>query len=119
MAIMLNFHPKYKEEVVKGNQTTTVRLGDRSSKYRLGEKVILSIGEKWCLTKIGEGIIESAYVKSFGELTPEDLLGASSDSHTLEGLRECLNAYYRQKIEDEDMVTVVKFKRIEGEELPG
>lgn len=115
MAIMLNFHPKYKEEIIKGNKTTTFRLGDRTHKYHLGDQVILSIGEKWCLTKIGEGIIEDIAVKSVGQLTEEDLEGESADSRTLDGLKQSLHTYYRQKIAAEDLVTMVKFKKIEAE----
>lgn len=110
MAIMLNFHPQYKELVLQGSKTTTIRLGDRTDKYIIGEKVILSIGEKWCLTKIAEGIIEKAYSKTLGELNQQDLEGESEDSRTLAGVRETLKKYYRHAVEDEEMITVVKFR---------
>lgn len=109
MAIMLNFHPQYKDLILKGQKTTTVRLGDRTDKYKVGENVILSIGEKWCLTKIGEGIIKEVYTKQMGELSKFDLAGESLDSNTPEGLRECMQMYYRHTIDNEDQVTIVRF----------
>jgi len=105
MTIMLNFHPQYKEMVLQGKKTTTIRLGDRTDKYKIGENVVLSIGKKWCLTKIGEGIIEKAYSKRLNELTKKDLEGESEDARTITGLKETLETYYRQAMDDEEMVS--------------
>jgi len=110
----LNFYPYYEKLLKERRKTTTVRLGDQTSRYQKGELLTLTCGwavnESVGLAKIKILDIRSAPVSS---LKNEDLKGESPDCLTVEALPYVLSAIYRRVVSEHDTVTVIRWAYLE------
>jgi hypothetical protein len=59
----LDFFPKYTGMLTREEKTATTRIGDKSSNYRVGDKIEITINHQ---ERINTGIITAAIVKDFG-----------------------------------------------------
>jgi hypothetical protein len=93
---VLNFYsPVFIDQLKRGRKTATIRLGDKSKKYRKGEVVMITVGFQHSpRERIFEAVIDSVEFRRLDEMV-----------HFLEQI-------YGRKVEMEDLVTVVRFSQI-------
>ena len=110
----INFYSEaYADMLRKGRKTATIRLGDKSDKYRSGQIVWITVGRKYGpRQKLFTAIIDSVAVKRASELTPREVEKESPELRRVEEIISLLSRIYDRAVTHEDPVTIVHFSRI-------
>jgi hypothetical protein len=111
---VLNFYsPVFIDQLKRGRKTATIRLGDKSNKYRKGEVVLITVGFQHSpRERIFEAVIDSVDVKRVDELSRRDIEHDNPEFRRLDEMVHFLEQIYGRKVEMEDLVTVVRFSQI-------
>ena len=111
---VLNFYSAiFVDQLKRGRKTATIRLGDKSKKYRKGEVVLITVGFQHSpRERIFEAVIDSVEVKRVDELSPRDIEHDNPEFRRLDEMVHFLEQIYGRKIEMDDAVTVVRFSQI-------
>ena len=111
---VLNFYsPLFVDQLKRGRKTATIRLGDKSSKYRKGEVVLITVGFQHApRERIFEAVIDSVEVKRVRDLSPRDIEHDNPEFRRLDETIHFLEQIYGREVEHEDTVTVVRFSQI-------
>ena len=111
---VLNFYsPIFVDQLKRGRKTATIRLGNKSKKYRKGEVVMITVGFQHSpRERIFEAVIDSVDVKRVDELSRRDIEHDNPEFRRLDEMVHFLEQIYGRKIEMEDLVTVVRFSQI-------
>jgi hypothetical protein len=111
---VLNFYsPVFVDQLKRGRKTATIRLGDKSSKYKKGQVVLVTVGFQHSpREKIFEAVIDAVDVKRVSDLSPRDVEHDNPEFRRLEETTHFLEQIYGRSVEDDDTVTVVRFSPI-------
>ena len=111
---VLNFYsPIFVDQLRKGRKTATIRVGDKGSKYRKGEVVLVTVGFQHSpREKIFEAVIDAVDVKPARELSPRDIEHDNPEFRRLDETTNFLEQIYGRPVGPEDMVTVIRFSQI-------
>jgi hypothetical protein len=111
---VLNFYsPIFVDQLKRGRKTATIRLGDKSKKYRKGELVLITVGFQHSpRERIFEAVIDTVEVKRVDELSPRDIEHDNPEFRRLDEMVHFLEQIYGRKVEMEDTVTVVRFSQV-------
>ena len=111
---VLNFYsPVFVDQLKRGRKTATIRLGDKSKKYRVGEVVMITVGFQHSpREKIFEAVIDAVEVKRVRDLSPRDIEHDNPEFRRLEETVHFLEQIYGRQVEQDDTVTVVRFSAI-------
>jgi hypothetical protein len=111
---VLNFYsPVFVDQLKRGRKTATIRLGDKSKKYRKGEVVMITVGYQHSpRERIFDAVIDSVEVKRVQDLSPRDIEHDNPEFRRLDEMVHFLEQIYGRKIEHQDAVTVVRFSQI-------
>jgi hypothetical protein len=110
----INFYSEiYADMLKKGRKTATIRLGDKSDKYRSGQIIWITVGRKFGLRqKLFSAIIDSVAVKRISELTPREIEKESPGFRHAEDVINVLSRIYDRAVSADDLVTIVNFSRV-------
>ena len=111
---VLNFYSQvFADQLRRGRKTATIRLGDKSSKYRKNEAVMITVGYQHSpREKIFEAVIDQVEVKRVKELSPRDIEHDNPEFRRIEEMVHFLEQIYGRKVGLDDEVTVVRFSQI-------
>ncbi len=111
---VLNFYsPVFVDQLRSGRKTATIRLGDKSRKYKRGQVVWVTIGYRHQpREKIFAAVIDEVEVKNVSELSPRDIEHDNPEFRRPEELVDFLRTIYSRPISDDDTVTVIRFSQI-------
>jgi hypothetical protein len=111
---VLNFYsPIFVDQLKRGRKTATIRLGDKSKKYRKGEVVLITVGFQHSpRERIFEAVIDAVEVQRVDELSPRDIEHDNPEFRRLEETTHFLEQIYGRTVERDDVVTVVRFSAI-------
>ncbi|HEY8304672.1 MAG TPA: ASCH domain-containing protein [Solirubrobacteraceae bacterium] len=111
---VLNFYSTiFADELKKGRKTATIRLGDKSSKYRKNQAVLVTIGYQYSpRERIFEAVIDQVEVMKVEELSPRDIKHDNPEFRRHEELVSFLEQIYGREVSMRDTVTVVRFSQI-------
>ena len=111
---VLNFYsPIFVDQLRSGRKTATIRLGDKSRKYKRGQVVWITIGYRHqAREKIFAAVIDDVEVKKVAELSPRDIEHDNPEFRRLDEMVHFLEQIYGRKVEMDDVVTVVRFSQI-------
>jgi hypothetical protein len=111
---VLNFYsPVFIDQLKRGRKTATIRLGDKSKKYNRGQIVWITVGYRHRpREKIFSAVIDDVEVKRVRELSPRDVEHDNPEFRRLDETVNFLEQIYGRKIEEEDVVTVIRFSQI-------
>ena len=112
---VLNFYSSvFADQLKRGRKTATIRLGDKSQKYRKNEAVLVTIGYQHSpREKIFMAVIDSVEVKRVKDLSPRDIEHDNPEFRRQEEMVHFLEQIYGRKVEMTDTVTVVRFSQID------
>ena len=112
--LVLNFYsPLFIDQLRKGRKTATIRLGDKSHKYRKGEVVLVTVGYQHSpRERIFEAVVDSIEVKRVGDLSPRDIEHDNPEFRRVEDTIHFLEQIYGREVSLEDTVTVVRFSQV-------
>ncbi len=110
----LNFYSRvFIDQLRRGRKTATIRLGDKSIKYRRGEVVMVTVGFQHSpREKIFDAVIDDVEVKPLKELSRRDIEHDNPEFRRLEETAHFLEQIYGRPVEPDDTVTVVRFSEI-------
>jgi hypothetical protein len=111
---VLNFFtPIFVDQLKRGRKTATIRLGDKSSKYKKGQVVLVTVGFQHSpRERIFEAVIDAVDVKRVRELSPRDIEHDNPEFRRVEETVHFLEQIYARPVTHEDTVTVVRFSAI-------
>jgi hypothetical protein len=111
---VLNFYsPVFVDQLRRGRKTATIRLGDKSSKYRKGHVVLVTVGFQHApREKIFEAVIDDVDVKKVSALSPRDIEHDNPEFRRLDETVHFLEQIYGRPVSHEDTVTVVRFSQV-------
>jgi hypothetical protein len=111
---VLNFYsPVFVDQLRSGRKTATIRLGDKSRKYKRGQVIWITVGYRHQpREKIFSAVIDDVEVKKVSELSPRDVEHDNPEFRRREETVDFLATIYTRPISDEDTVTVIRFSQI-------
>jgi hypothetical protein len=111
---VLNFYSAvFVDQLRRGRKTATIRLGDKSGKYRRGQVVWVTVGHRHSpREKIFAAVIDDVEVKLVKDLSPRDIEHDNPEFRRLEETVHFLDQIYGRKVEDDDIVTVIRFSQV-------
>ena len=111
---VLNFYsPVFVDQLRRGRKTATIRLGDKSNKYKRGHLVWVTVGYSDSpREKIFSAVIDEVEVKKIKDLAPRDIEHDNPEFRRVEETVNFLEQIYGREIDDDDIVTVVRFSQI-------
>ena len=111
---VLNFYSTiFADQLKRGRKTATIRLGDKSHKYKKNQAVLVTIGYQHSpREKIFEAVIDQVEVKRVKDLSPRDIEHDNPEFRRTEELIHFLEQIYGRDISPEDTCTVVRFSQI-------
>ena len=111
---VLNFYSRiFADQLKRGRKTATIRVGDKSHKYRKNQAVMVTIGYQHSpREKIFDAVIDQVEVKKFRELSPRDIEHDNPEFRRHEEMKHFLEQIYGREVSDDDVVTVVRFSQI-------
>jgi hypothetical protein len=111
---VLNFYSAvFADQLRRGRKTATIRLGDKSHKYRKNDCVLVTIGYQYSpRERIFNAVIDSVEVKRVRDLSPRDVEHDNPEFRRVEELMAFLQQIYDRPVDLDDVVTVVRFSQI-------
>ena len=111
---VLNFYsPVFVDQLRSGRKTATIRLGDKSRKYKRGQVVWVTTGYRHQpREKIFAAVIDDVEVKKVSELSLRDVEHDNPEFRRRDETVDFLEKIYTRPIGDEDTVTVIRFSQI-------
>ena len=107
------FSPAFIDQLKRGRKTATIRLGDKSRKYRRGQVVWITVGYQHSpREKIFSAVIDDVDVKRVRDLSPRDIEHDNPEFRRLEEAMSFMTQIYGRPVTEDDMVTVVRFSQI-------
>ena len=110
----LNFYsPVVEAQLRSHRKTATIRLGDKSGKYRKNQAVLVTIGYQYSpRERIFEAVIDQVDVMRVADLSPRDIKHDNPEFRRHEELINFLEQIYGRTVAMTDTVTVVRFSQI-------
>jgi hypothetical protein len=110
----LNFYsPIVAEQLRSGRKTATIRLGDKSGKYKKGMIVQVLAGARFSpREKVFDAVIDKVDVKQLRDLSPREIEHDNPEIRRTEEMAGFLGQLYNREVLEEDTVTVIRFSQI-------
>jgi hypothetical protein len=110
----LNFYSKVVAEQLRTQRkTATIRLGDKSGKYKKGMIVQVLVGARFGpREKVFDAVIDKVEVKTLGELSPNEIEHDNPEIRRVEELAQFLGSLYNRQVSESDLVTLIRFSEI-------
>ena len=110
----LNFYsPIVADQLRSRRKTATIRLGDKSGKYKKGMVVQVLVGQRYGpREKIFDAVIDKVEVKRLMELSPREIEHDNPEIRRPEEMASFLGRLYNRDVTEEDIVTLIRFSEI-------
>jgi|SRR5262245_40093058 len=110
----LNFYsPLVADQLRTRRKTATIRLGDKSGKYKKGMVVQVLVGNRFGpRERVFDAVIDKIDVKTLGELSPREIEHDNPEIRRPEEMATFLSQLYNREITEEATVTVIRFSEI-------
>jgi hypothetical protein len=110
----LNFYsPIVSDQLRSRRKTATIRLGDKSRKYKKGMVVQILVGQRYGpREKIFDAVIDKVEVKRLMELSPREIEHDNPEIRRPEDMASSLGQLYNRDVTEEDIVTLIRFSEI-------
>src|SRR2546421_10860520 len=110
----LNFYsPIVADQLRSHRKTATIRLGDKSRKYRKGMVVSVLVGARYSpRDKIFDAVIDKVEVKTLAELSPREIEHDNPEIRRAEDMATFLGQLYNREVTPDDTITVIRFSQI-------
>ena len=110
----LNFYsPMVADQLRTGRKSATIRLGDKSGKYKKGMVVKVLCGNRFGAREfVFDAVIDKVEVKTLGELSPREIEHDNPEIRRTDEMATFLGQLYNRSVETDDVVTVIRFSQI-------
>jgi hypothetical protein len=110
----LNFYsPLVADQLRTRRKTATIRLGDKSGKYKKGMVVRVLVGNRFSpRERIFDAVVDKVEVKTLAELSPREIEHDNPEIRRPDEMATFLSQLYNREVTSEDTVTVIRFSEI-------
>jgi hypothetical protein len=110
----LNFYPElYADALMRGRKSATIRLGDKSDKYRSGQIVWITAGRKYQVRqKLFIAVIDDVTVKKAGDLDQREVEKENLEFRSSEDVMTLLSRIYDHLVTPLDDITIISFSPV-------
>jgi hypothetical protein len=110
----LNFYnPAVADQLRTSRKTATIRLGDKSAKYKKGMIVTVLCGARYGQReRVFDAVIDKVDVKQLRDLSPREIEHDNPELRRADELAHFLGQLYNREVTEEDIVTVIRFSQI-------
>jgi hypothetical protein len=110
----LNFYsPIVADQLRSRRKTATIRLGDKSRKYKKGMVVHVLVGARYGpRDRVFDAVIDKVEVKKLAELSPKEIEHDNPEVRRPEELATFLGQIYNRQITSDEIVTLIRFSEI-------
>lgn len=110
----LNFYPElYMDALMKGRKSATIRLGDKSDKYKSGQIVWITAGRRYQVRqKLFTAIIDDVVVKRAGDLDIREVEKENLEFRSTDDVMMLLSRIYDRVVTPLEIVTIITFSPI-------
>src|SRR5213078_4228376 len=110
----LNFYsPIVADQLRSHRKTATIRLGDKSGKYKKGMIVSVLCGARYApRDKIFDAVIDKVEVKTLADLSPREIEHDNPEIRRPEEMAGLLGQLYNRDVAEDELVTVIRFSEI-------
>lgn len=111
----LNFYSDLYGDVLRNcRKTVTIRLGDKTDKYKTGMIVWITVGPRFSRRqKLYAAILDRVETKTIEELSPRDIEKENPEFRSADDVAELLTRVYGELVTPKHRVTVVSFSRVD------
>ena len=107
------YSPLVADQLRHRRKTATIRLGDKTSKYRRGMVVPVLVGQRFGpRERVFDAVIDKVDVKPLGELSPREIQHENPEIRHIDEFLDFMRRLYNQDVDEADMVTVIHFSEI-------
>ena len=112
----LNFYSPIVASLLRSyRKTCTIRLGDKSTKYKKGMVVQVLVGARYSpRDRIFDAVIDRVDVKRLGDLSPREIEHDNPEIRRVDELARWLSQLYNREVTEDETVTVIRFSQIIG-----
>ncbi len=118
----LNFYsPMVADQLRTGRKSATIRLGDKSGKYKKGMVVKVLCGNRFGAREfVFDAVIDKVEVKTLGEVSPREIEHDNPEIRRTDEMATFLGQLYNREVATDSVVTVIRFSQIlSGPVVPG
>jgi hypothetical protein len=110
----LNFYsPLVADQLRSGRKSATIRLGDKSVKYKKGMVVRVLCGVRYSPREhVFDAVIDKVEVKSLAELSPREIEHDNPEIRRPDEMATFLGQLYNREVTSGETVTVIRFSAI-------
>ena len=110
----LNFYsPLVADQLRSRRKTATIRLGDKSRKYKKGMVVQVLCGARFGpRDRVFDAVIDKIEVKTLAELSPREIEHDNPEIRRTEEMATFLGQLYNREVTGDATVTVIRFSEI-------
>src|SRR5947199_5208271 len=110
----LNFYsPMVADQLRTGRKSATIRLGDKSGKYKKGMVVKVLCGVRFGAREhVFDAVIDKVEVKTLAELSPREIEHDNPEIRRTDEMASFLSQLYNRDVTPDDTVTVIRFSQI-------
>jgi hypothetical protein len=114
----LNFYPDlYADALMRGRKSATIRLGDKSDKYRSGQIVWITVGRRYQVRqKLFTAIIDDVTVKKVGDLDQREVEKENLEFRSPEDVMTLLSRIYDRVVTPLDTVSIISFSPVRDQD---
>jgi hypothetical protein len=110
----LNFYnPAVADQLRTHRKTATIRLGDKSAKYKKGMIVTVLCGLRYSQReRVFDAVIDKVDVKRLADVSPREIEHDNPELRRTDELARFLSQLYNRDVTEDDVVTVIRFSPI-------
>jgi hypothetical protein len=110
----LNFYnPTVGDQLRSGRKTATIRLGDKSPKYKKGMIVTVLCGARYSTReRVFDAVVDKVEVKRLGDLSPREIEHDNPEIRRTDEFARFLGQLYNREVGEDDIVTLIRFSQI-------
>ena len=110
----LNFYsPVVADQLRTGRKSATIRLGDKSSKYKKGMVVRVLCGVRFSPREhVFDAVIDRVEVKPLADVSPREIEHDNPEIRRTDEMATFLGQLYNREVGTDDLVTVIRFSQI-------
>ena len=107
------YSPLVADQLRHRRKTVTIRLGDKTSKYRKGMIVPVLVGQRFGPREhIFDAVIDKVEVKPLADLSPREIEHDNPEIRRADDMANFLGQLYNREVSTEDTITVIRFSEI-------
>ncbi len=112
--LALNFYsPVVIDQLRHGRKTATIRLGDKSAKYKKGIVVSVLVGTRFNVReRVFDAVIDKVEVKPLRDVSPREIQRDNPEIRHIDEFITLMGQLYNRDVTEDDTVTVIHFSEI-------